>query len=122
MNTKTTIPISEARKRIFAIANEVQKPNNYYTFTEKGRPKAVIMSAEEFESMMETMEVDRIFPDLDKDIAEVKRAMKTGEWKKWPTLDDLKRDWNTANRVADKSKLKYGVSTHNKAKGKKKPR
>ena len=57
MNTKTTIPISEARKNIFKIAEEVQKPSVYYTLTEKGRPKAVILSAEEFESWLETMEI-----------------------------------------------------------------
>lgn len=35
MRIKTTIPISEARKKIFKIAEEVQKPDNYYTLTEK---------------------------------------------------------------------------------------
>lgn len=40
----------------------------YYTLTDKGRPKAVVMSAEEFESWAETLEVMRDFPNLDKDI------------------------------------------------------
>ena len=120
INTKTTIPISEARRRIFDIANEVQTPSKVYTLTDGGVPKAVIMSAEEYESMIETMEVNRIFPDLDKDIAEVEKAFKTGEWKKWPTLDDLKRDWGFA--VAEKPKKKYGVHTYNKTKSKKKSR
>lgn len=57
MRAKTTIPITEARKRIFDIAEEVQKPGVYYTFTEKGRPKAVFMSYDEFDSLMETLEI-----------------------------------------------------------------
>lgn len=120
MRAKTTIPISEARKRIFDIADEVQKPGVYYIFTDKGRPKTVIMSYDEFDSIMETLEVKRIFPDLDKDIAETEKALKTGEYKKWPTLDSLKRDWGFA--VADKSSKKYGVSSRNKTKSKKKSR
>lgn len=118
MNTKTTISISEARKRIFEIAEEVQKPDNFYTLTSGGKPKAVIMSAEEYESMIETMEVERIFPNLDKDIAETEEAFRTGEYKNWSTLDDLKNDWGFT--VADKSKKKYGIHSANKVKGKKK--
>ena len=117
-DTKTTISISEARKRIFEIAEEVQSPGRVYTLTADGKPKVVVMSAEEYESMIETMEVQRIFPDLDKEIAEVEEAFRTGEHKKWPTLDDLKRDWGFA--VAEKPNKKYGVHTRNKKKGKKK--
>ncbi len=114
MRTKTTIPISEARKRIFDIAEEVQKPNNYYTFTEKGRPKAVLMSAEEFDSWMETMEVMREFPDLDKDIKEAERAFKSGEYKSWTTLEDLLAKEGFV--LADKSSKKYGISSKHQAK------
>lgn len=115
---KNTISITEARKRFFDIADEVQKPNNFYTLTERGKPKVVIMSAEEYESMIETMEVERIFPDLDKDIAETKKAFRTGEYKKWPTLDDLKKDWGFV--LAEKPEKKYGFRSANKAAGKKK--
>ena len=48
MDAKTTLSISEARKKIFKIAEQVQKPATHYTLTEKGKPKAVMMSAEEF--------------------------------------------------------------------------
>lgn len=86
MNTKTTLPISEARKKIFEIAEEVQKPGKHYTLTEKGRPKAVIMSAEEFESWEETLEVMRDFPDLEK---EVKKAEQDYKKRNYITLDKL---------------------------------
>jgi prevent-host-death family protein len=79
MDTKTTIPISEARKKIFKIAEKVQKPATHYTLTEKGRPKAVIMSAEEFESWQETLEVMRNFPGLEKDIKKAEKEYKRGD-------------------------------------------
>jgi len=120
MDAKTTISITEARKRIFDIAEEVQKPGKAYTLTSGGKPKAVIMSAEEYESMIETIEVNRIFPDLDKDIAETEEAYRTGEYKKWTTLEDLEIDWGFA--VAEKPKKKYDFYTTNKTKSKKKSR
>jgi len=117
MNIKTTLPITEARKKIFQIVADAQKPGVYYTITEKGRPKAVIMSAEEFESWMETMEVMRDFPDLDKDIAEVDRAVKSGEYKNWTTLDELLKEYGYV--LADKGKNEYDISIKNRARGKK---
>jgi len=76
MNTKTTLSISEARKKIFEIAKKVQKPSTHYVLTEKGRPKVVFMSAEEFESWQETLEVVRDFPNLEKDIKKAEREYK----------------------------------------------
>ena len=89
MNTKTTLSISEARKKIFEIAKDVQKPSKYYTITESGRPKIVIMSSEEFESWQETLEVVKDFPDLKKDISETKEAIKSEEYKNWMTLETM---------------------------------
>ena len=108
MNTKTTISITEARKKIFKITDDVQTPSRYYTLTKKGRPKAVIMSAEEFESWQETLEVMKEFPTLDKDIKKIDQAVKSGEYKKWTTLEDLLAKEGFV--VADKSSKKYGVS------------
>jgi prevent-host-death family protein len=118
MNTKTTISISEARKRIFDIADEVQAPYKVYTLTSDGKPKAVIMSAEEYESWVETMEVLREFPDLDKEVAETDKAVRTGEYKKWASLEDMiaKRPFV----VAEKSKKRYGIHSKNKIKSRKK--
>lgn len=117
MNTKTTISISEARKKIFDLAEKVQKPGVYYTFTEKGRPKAVMMGVEEFESWVETLEVMKDFPNLEKDVKAADRAVKTGEYKKWATLDDVMAKYGYV--TADKGKNKYEVG--NKI-GKKSPK
>jgi prevent-host-death family protein len=117
MNSKTTISISEARKRIFEIAEEVQKPDNYYTLTEKGRPKAVLMSAEQFDSWQETLEVMREFPNLSKDTKEAKEAIKSGEYKNWTTLEELLA--KEGFLVSDKAKNKHGVPDKNQTKRRK---
>ncbi len=87
MTTKTTISITEARKHIFTIAERVQHPNVYYTLTDKGKPKAVVMSAEEFESWAETLEVIKDFPNL---AADTKQAMKEYREGNYILLEDLK--------------------------------
>ncbi len=86
MNTQTCIPISDARRRIFKISEEIQTPGIFYTLTEKGRPKAVLISAEEFEAWQETIETIQDFPNLKK---EIKKAKKDFQQKKYITLDDF---------------------------------
>jgi len=112
MRTKTTISISEARKKIFDIAEEVQRPGVYYTFTEKGRPKAVFMSHEEFESWVETLEVMKDFPDLEADIKKAEAEFKKGEY---VTLDELL--FKQGYVLADKNKKKYAVLCRHPKKG-----
>lgn len=117
MNTKTTIPISEARTKIFKIVNEIQKTGSYYTITEKGRPKAVIMSAEEFESWQETLEVQKMFPNLEKDIKQAREDYKKGNY---VTLEEILKQEGYI--LADKGKRKYEVSNRSAKKNKKKAR
>ncbi len=120
MNVKTTLPASEARKNIFKIIGEAQKSGAYYTITEKGRPKVVIMSADEFESWQETLEVIRDFPNLKKDIEETEMAYKSGEYKKWTTLEELfaKEGFLSINKLSKK----HEISTKNQAEGRKRAR
>ncbi len=117
MDAKRTISISEARKRIFDIADEVQTPHKIYTLTSDGKPKAVIMSAEEYESWTETMEVLRDCPDIFERIAESDKAVKTGNWSNFTSWEDMKKDWGFA--VAEKPKKKYEVSNTSPKKRKK---
>lgn len=122
ISAKRTISISEARKHIFDIAEDVQVPERVYTLTADGKPKAVVMSVEEYESLLETIAVLEDFPDIKKDIAEADKAFRTGEYKTWSTLDDLKREWGMVVKVAEKPKRKYGVHTSSKTKSKKRTR
>ena len=102
MDTETTLPISEARKKIFKIAEKVQKPATRYTLTEKGRPKVVVMSAEEFESWQESLEVMRTFPNLEKDIKKAEREYKKGQYL---TLEEVLAKEGFV--IADKSKRRH---------------
>ena len=114
MNTKTTLPISQARSDIFKIADEVQKIGTRYTLTERGVPKVVLMSADEFDSWQETMEVKKMFPNLDQDIIEAKKDFKTGNYKNFTTLDEILAKEEYV--LAVKPKRKYAVSSATKAK------
>jgi prevent-host-death family protein len=117
MDAKNTMSISEARKRIFEIAEEVQKPDKYYTLTEKGKPKAVLMSAKDFDSWQETLEVMRDFPNLDNDIKKTNEAIKSGEYKSWTTLEELLAKEGFV--VAEKTSKKYGISAKNQTRRRK---
>jgi len=116
MDTQTTLSVSEARKKIFTIIDQVNKLGSRYTLTEKGRPKAVIISAEEFESWIETFEVMRDCPNLLKDIKEVERDIKSGKYKTYPTLEEVMLERGYI--VSDK-RAKYEVSNPVRAKRKK---
>ena len=114
MTIKNTLSATKAREDFFSILTKVQTPGQYVTLTDKGTPKAVIMSAEEHESLLETIEVMRDFPDLNKDTAELKRDMKSGAYKNYITLDEiLAKEGYVLN---DKGKKKYAVPVSPKSK------
>lgn len=89
MNTKNTLSISEARKKIFEIAKDVQKPSTYYTLTENGRPKVVLMSAEEFDSLREDLEILGN-PKIMEGIKQAEEELKRGDY---VTLDELMKEY-----------------------------
>jgi len=117
MDSRTTLPISEARKNIFKIAERVQKPAVRYTLTENGRPKVVVLSSDEFESWQETLEAIKDFPDLEKDIKELEEDKKSGAYKKYITLEEILT--KEGFLVAGKSVKKYEVSSKIKIKSRK---
>ncbi len=89
IDPKRTVSITEARKRIFAIAKDVQKPGRRYTLTEKGKPKIIIMSAEEYDAWQETLETMRDFPNLKDDTAQAEKDYRTG---RLISLEDLLKE------------------------------
>lgn len=109
MKSQNTLSITEARKKIFEIVNDVQKPGNYYTFTENGRPKVVLMSAEEFDSLQETMEI-LSDPKIMSSIEQAEKDYAKGDYVSW---EDMKKELHSNHKpalmVADKGKKKYTV-------------
>ena len=122
MDIKETLSVSEARKRIFELVNEVQKPDTYYTLTENGKPKAVLLSIEEFESLVETIEVMQESPGLAKEIEEVERDIRTGAYKTYPILEEVLAEEGFV--VADRAQKNqsYGIPSTNKTKRKQRTR
>jgi len=53
---KKFISITEARKKLFKLAEAVQMPDTNYILTIDGKPEVVLMSFEEFESLWETID------------------------------------------------------------------
>lgn len=102
MKTDRTLSITEARKEIFKIADEVQKPDVYYVLTDNGKPKVVIMSTEEFESWRETIEVMMEMPELAQEIKEAEEEFARGEYVDFE--DILKKD---GLEITDKGELKH---------------
>jgi prevent-host-death family protein len=104
MTTKTTISISEARRRLFEVAEDVQSPQTIFTFTEKGKPKVVMMSAENFESWAETLEVISLFPHLRRDVKETQDALRDKSYKKWATFEKVFPSVDTQSPAVKKKK------------------
>ena len=51
------ISLKEARSRFSKIVDKVDRLSDRYVVTKNGSPKAVVMSADEFESWTETLEL-----------------------------------------------------------------
>ena len=52
-----TIPANEARSNLYQILDEVGEEWRQFTITHRGKPRAVIISPEEFASWQETLEI-----------------------------------------------------------------
>jgi antitoxin YefM len=50
-------PFTEVRDRLREILDDVSTTGNQYTITRHGRPVAVIVSAEEYDSLIETLNI-----------------------------------------------------------------
>lgn len=116
MHAKTTLSVTEARKLFFHLIETIQKPGTYYTLTQNGKPKAVLLSADEFESWQETVEV-LSDPKIYSEMAAANAELSKGHY---VSLEQILK--NAGYVLADKSKHAYGVSSKHKQKSSKKSR
>lgn len=113
IKTKNIISITEARSNIFDIAERIQEHGNHYIFTENGKAKMAVMSAVEYDSLME----DLALANDPKFAARMKRAdeeFERGEFVPW---SEVKNELGTRHGgfvFADKSSKKYSVKKHKK--------
>jgi prevent-host-death family protein len=117
MNSKNILSITEARKNLFDIAEDVQTPSVHYILTEKGRPKVAIVSAEEYESWTETTEVKQIFPNLKELREKADKEYKTGQ-----TMNLTDFILKQGYQVAEKPTKNYEVHSRTLKKRSKKSR
>lgn len=115
MNKTVTLPITEARRKIFDIADEAQEVGTRFMLTIRGTPKAIVMSVAEFESWVETLEIMEEFPSLERDIKEAEADLARGNY---TTLEEILAEEGFV--LADKSKKGY-VSSNLRRKGQESP-
>ena len=82
-----TVTASEARNNFFAILKEIKIPGVSVMITYEGHPAGVLMSAEEFEGWMETMD---IMSDP-KEAAEILKRLRNKRREKTVTLAEIKK-------------------------------
>lgn len=68
----TTLPLTEARNRFAELVEMASKMFAHFTITRKGRPEAVLMSKEEYDALVDTLEI----LSNSKTMASIRRAEK----------------------------------------------
>jgi antitoxin YefM len=52
-----TVPFTEARSGLTELLDEIERVHEHVIITRNGRPSAVMMATDEYESLIETLEV-----------------------------------------------------------------
>ena len=87
--------ITDARKRFFELADEVQTPGVHYTLTEKGKPRVTMVSAADYEGLMETLDIISEDPQA---LTAIRKSQKEFAQGKYITLADLKKEYGISRR------------------------
>ena len=82
-----TLPLTEAKTKLSSLIDEVRDRDEEVTITRNGRPVAVLVSADEFESWKETISI-RADAALMAEIRQGLAALKEGNAKLY-TLEEL---------------------------------
>ena len=73
-----TIPLAEAKKSLSAIVKDVDEKFDRFSITKNGVEKAVILSTEEFEGLLETLDILSRKEEAEA-IARAKRQVRKGK-------------------------------------------
>lgn len=77
-----TLPITEAREKLTTLVDKASKQFDEYIITVNGKPAAVLMSADEYESWKETNEI-LADPGLMKAIRQGEKEIAAGKGIPW---------------------------------------
>lgn len=96
-----TLPITKARALLTNLVENANRKLDEYIITVKGLPRAVLISALEYESWKETNEI-MTDKELMKAIKQGEEDIKAGRVYDW---DDVKKElgWNAKKYVSDKT-------------------
>jgi antitoxin YefM len=83
----TTVPLSEAKTHLARLLAEVEKLGEGVTITRSGRPAGVLLSVEEYEGLLETLD---ILADA-KLAASIRRGLRDAERGRTLTDDEVWR-------------------------------
>lgn len=91
----TTIPLAEVRAHLSQLVDEAVRTHQRVDVTKNGRRAAVLLSADDYDSIMETLD---ILSDSDavRDIALSREQMRTGEVY---SLDDVEKEMRAEGRL-----------------------
>lgn len=85
-----TLPITKAREELTSLVNKANKMLDEYVITVNGSPAAVLMSAQEYESWKETMEI-LSDPNLVKAVKKGEKEIEEGKGIPW---EKVKKELN----------------------------
>ena len=77
MGPMTTVPLSEAKDKLSAMVEHAERTHDIVTITRHGRPAAVLMAADDLESLHETL-FWLSQPGVREDIAEAREDVAAG--------------------------------------------
>lgn len=81
-----TLPITQARNELPTLVNRAQKLMEEYVITVKGKPTARIMSQEQYESIIETMDI-LSDPELMESIRQGEKEIAEGKVIPWEEVE-----------------------------------
>lgn len=89
-----TVTLSEAKTRLARLLADVEELGDHYVITRSGRPTGVLLSVEEYEGLLETLEI-LADPELSKAVREGLRDAEAGRLlshdEVWGAVDDSVR-------------------------------
>lgn len=74
----TTLPLATVRDRLSSLVDEVARTHDVLTITRNGRPTAVVLSIDDYESIMETLALLNDPGDRER-LAEAQRSLEEGD-------------------------------------------
>ncbi|MBA2460337.1 MAG: type II toxin-antitoxin system Phd/YefM family antitoxin [Actinobacteria bacterium] len=86
------VPFTEARARLTDLLDEIETRHEHVVITRNGRPSVVVLSAEEYDTLEETLEILQDEDALEA-LRESKRDVQAG---RLSSLDEVRRELGLA--------------------------